>query len=83
MPFGLINVGATFQCAMDIAFRGLVNKSVVIYLDDVTVFSKNRSDHVHHLKQIFDRCRKYGISLNPKKTIFALTEGKTFRFHHF
>ena len=40
MPFGLINAGATFQRAMDIAFKGLVNKSVVIYLDDVTVYLK-------------------------------------------
>lgn len=40
-PFGLINVDATFQRAMDIVFKGLVNKSVVIYLDDITVYSKN------------------------------------------
>ena len=40
MPFGLINVGATFQWAMDIAFKGLLNKSVVVYLDDITVYSK-------------------------------------------
>eukprot|EP00253_Pinus_taeda_P005312 PITA_05312 len=46
MPFGLINAGATFQSAMDIAFKGLVNKSVVIYLDDITVYSKKQSDHL-------------------------------------
>ena len=40
MPFGLINTGATFQRAMDIAFGGLINKSVVVYLDDITVYSK-------------------------------------------
>ena len=40
MPFGLINAGATFQRAMDIAFKDLVKKSVVIYLDDITVYSK-------------------------------------------
>jgi hypothetical protein len=50
MPFGLINVGATFQRAMDIAFRGLINQSVVVYLDDVTVFSKNKGDHLDHLR---------------------------------
>lgn len=38
MPFGLINVDATFQRAMDIAFKGLVNKLVVIYLDDIIVY---------------------------------------------
>jgi hypothetical protein len=54
----------------------LINKCVVVYLDDVTVYSKNREDHIQHLTQIFERCRKYGISLNPKKTIFGVEEGK-------
>ena len=39
MSFGIINVGATFQRAMDIYFRGMINHSVVGYLDDVTIFS--------------------------------------------
>ena len=61
---------------MDIAFRGLSGHCVVVYLDDVTIFSKRREDHVFHLKHIFDRCRKYGISLNPKKSMFTVLEGK-------
>ena len=80
MPFGLINVGARFQRAMDIAFKGLVNKSVVIYLDDITVYSKKCSNHLRDLKQIFQHCQKYGISLNPKKSFFALSEGKLLGF---
>ena len=54
MPFRLINVGATFQRAMDISFRGLINKSIVFYLDDITVYSKKQEDHVPHLKVIFE-----------------------------
>jgi hypothetical protein len=42
MPFGLINAGETFQRAMDVAFQGLINKCVVVYLDDITVYSKKR-----------------------------------------
>jgi hypothetical protein len=80
MPFGLINVGATFQRAMDIAFRGLINQSVVVYLDDVTVFSKNKEDHLAHLRSVLQRCRKYDISLNPKKSIFAVEQGKLLGF---
>ena len=76
MPFGLINVGATFHRAMDIGFRGLIGCSVVLYLDDITIFSKKRDEHAFHLKQIFERCQKYGISLNPKKCVFAVTERK-------
>eukprot|EP00253_Pinus_taeda_P032841 PITA_32841 len=80
MPFGLINAGATFQRDMDIAFKGLVNKAVVIYLDDITVYSKKRSDHLRDLKQIFQRCLRYGISLNAKKSFFTLSEGKFLGF---
>lgn len=76
MSFGLINVGATFQHAMDIAFRGIINESVVIYLDELTIFSKHRSDHFQHLKVVFKRCRKMRISLNPKSDFFAVTKGK-------
>ena len=73
IPFGLINAGATFQRDMDIAFHGLIGRSAVVYLDDIMIFSKKREEHASHLKQIFERCRKYGISLNPKKYVFAVT----------
>ena len=76
MPFGLINAREKFQRAMEIPFRGLINKCVVVYLDDVTIYSKNREDHIQHLTQIFERCRIYDISLNPKKNIFGVEEGK-------
>lgn len=80
MALGLISVGATFQRAMDIVFKGLVNNSVVIYLDDIIVYSKKHSNHLRDLKQIFQHCQKYGISLNPKKSCFALNEGKLLGF---
>ena len=71
----MINAGATFQRAMDLDFRGLINHAVVSYLDDVKCFSKHRPNHISHLKKVFERCRKYKISLNPKKTIFEVTRG--------
>jgi len=76
MSFGLINAGETFQREMDVAFWGLIGRCMAVYLDDVTVYSKNREEHIQHLTQIFERCRKYRISLNPKKTIFSVEEGK-------
>jgi hypothetical protein len=76
VPFGLINEGATFQRAMDVSFRGRINKCVVVYLDNVTMYSKNREDHIRHLTHIFERCMKYNISLNLEKTIFGVEEGK-------
>ena len=53
MPFGLINDGATFQRAMDISFRGLIGRSAVVYLDDITIFSKKREEHTFSLKANF------------------------------
>lgn len=44
------------------------------HLDDVTMFLKRRLDHLCHLKNLFERCWKYAISLNPKKRIFTLSK---------
>ena len=76
MPFGLMNVGETFQRAMDIAFEKEIHDFLVIYLDDITIFSKTDNEHLEHLRRVLLKCRKFGISLNPKKTIFGLEEGK-------
>ena len=70
MPFGLINAGATFKRAMNIAFLCFLQRFVIIYLDDITIFTKKRHDHLLALRHVFDRCKKYGISLNPKKSFF-------------
>jgi hypothetical protein len=76
MPFGLMNEGATFQREMDIAFVGEKDKFFLIYLDDITIFSSSHELHLYHLKRTFLKWRRYGISLNPKKSNFALKEGK-------
>lgn len=54
MLFGLVNVGKTFQHAMDITFMELIKQSVVVYLDDMTMFSRRREDHICHLKKFFE-----------------------------
>lgn len=76
MPFSLIDVSATFQKATDLLFGDLKDKIIVVYLDDLTVFSDKWEDHFSHLVKVFERCKYHKISLNPKKTIFAVTEGK-------
>jgi hypothetical protein len=76
MPFGLMNSRANFQQAMDIAFNGERDKFVVIYLDDITVFSKTNKEQCYHLRKVFQRCRKFGLSLNPNKSLFSMKEGK-------
>lgn len=75
MPFGLINAGATLQRAMDIAFAKETHEFLVVYQDDIIVFSKSDNEHLDHLK-FFIKCRKFCISLNPKMKLFGLEEGK-------
>jgi hypothetical protein len=49
---------------------------MVIYLDDIMIFSKSDDEHLQHLDNIFLKCRRYGISLNPRKSHFSMPEGK-------
>lgn len=76
MPFGISNIGTTFQRAVDYAFANIKDIFIVIYLDDLTVYSKKATDHLEHLRRVFERCGKFGISLNPNKSFFGIVEGK-------
>jgi hypothetical protein len=61
---------------MDIAFIGEKDKFVVIYLGDIIVFSRSDEEHCYHLRKFFLKCRRFGFSLNPKKSLFSMKEGK-------
>jgi hypothetical protein len=56
IQFRLMNAGATFQRAMDIAFVGERDNFLVTYLDDLTILSKSDAEHLVHLKQTFEKC---------------------------
>ena len=53
MPFGMRNSRATFQRAMDIAFVGLKDNFVLIYLYDLIVYSNSHEEHLQHLRKVF------------------------------
>jgi len=76
IPIGLMNARATFQRAMDIAFIGEKYHFVVICLDDITVFSRSNKEHYCHLRKVFLKCRRFGLSLNPQKYLFSMKEGR-------
>jgi hypothetical protein len=76
MYFSLINAGSMFQRAMDFSFKYLIQKIIETYQDDLTIVSRERESHVSHLRTIFEKCRKYGVSLNPKTSIFGVDKGK-------
>jgi hypothetical protein len=61
---------------MDIAFNDLVGKCIIIYMDDLTMFSKTMENHLYDLSKVLKKCISYGLSLNPKKCVFGVSEGK-------
>ena len=79
LSFGLKNAGATFQRAMSYAFHD-IRHIVQPYLDDFPAHSAQREDHPEHLRQIFLRCRRYNIHLNPHKCVFCVDFGYLFGF---
>lgn len=67
MPFGLCNAPATFQRLIQHCLGNLVNESLLIYLDDVVVFSPDFNSHLLHLEEVFARLHQHGLKLQPKK----------------
>ena len=80
MPFGLKNAGATYQRLVTKMFRPLLNNTMEVYIDDMLVKSKLRSDHTAHLQQTFDLLKEYGTKLNPLKCAFGVSVGRFLGF---
>ncbi|GBG60205.1 hypothetical protein CBR_g3449 [Chara braunii] len=74
MPFGLTNVPATFQRCMNDLFRPWLDKFVVVYLDDILVFSKTLQEHQGHLRQVLEKLREANFKNNAKKCEWAKTQ---------
>lgn len=74
MPFGLTNAPLTYQRAVNKAFKEYLGIFMKLFLDDFTVYS-DIPDHLHKLRLCFEKCREYGISLNPEMCIFLVASG--------
>src|SRR5579863_10557988 len=74
MPFELTNAPATFQRAMNKIFARILRDFVVIYLDNLNVFSRNFNEHLKHLREVFKRLRNAGLKLKAKKCQFFKKE---------
>jgi hypothetical protein len=79
MTFRLKNAGATYQRAMNYIFHDLIDKLVVIYIDDIMVKSKS-AEGLEDLRQVLERTRRFGLRMNPKKCAFGVSAGQFLGF---
>ena len=76
MPFGLTDAPATFQRLMECTLAGLTGKQCLIYLDDIVIFSKDFTEHMERLKNVFQVLQQAGLTLKPSKCHFMQREVK-------
>ena len=70
MPFGLTNAPATFQRLMNQVFNGMLYKGVIVYLDDINIYSKTFDEHLEKLQEVLQRLQAAGLKLGPDKCHF-------------
>ena len=76
LPFGLCNSPATFQRVMQRCLGDQALSSLLIYLDDVIVYSDSFDEHLVRLEQVFIRLQQHGLKLKPRKCGFFKKEVK-------
>jgi hypothetical protein len=74
MPFGLTNVPATFCTLMNDIFWEWLDDFVVVYIDDILVYSGSLEEHAEHLRKVFQRLRKNKLYAKLEKCEFGVTE---------
>jgi len=70
MPFDLINAPAAFQQFINDIFSNLLDVCVVIYLDDILIYSNNMSEHHQHVKEVLKYFHKAGLYVKVEKCKF-------------
>ena len=80
MPFGLKNVGATYQRLMKKISKPLMGRTLEVYIDDIVVKSKTCTEHMQHLEEAFALMWKYNMKLNSLKCAFGINVDKFLGF---
>lgn len=74
MPFGLTNAPATFQSVMNLIFAHLLRKGVLVFMDDILIYSSTLSEHISLLEQVFEILRQQKFYVKLSKCSFAQQE---------
>ncbi|XP_048630698.1 uncharacterized protein LOC106448247 [Brassica napus] len=70
MPFGLTNAPAAFMKMMNGIFRDFLNEFVIIFIDDILVYSRSKEDHERHLRAVLERLREQKLFVKLSKCSF-------------
>jgi hypothetical protein len=73
MPFGLTNASSTFQSLMNDILKPFILKFVLVFFDDILIFSNSWAAHLQHVKQVFQVIRAHQLVLKKKKCTFEAT----------
>lgn len=71
MPFGLLNAPTTFQSIINDIFRPFLRKFVLVFFDDILVYSRGMQEHKWHLKEVLQLLQKNNLVINRKKCSFG------------
>jgi hypothetical protein len=71
MPFGLTNAPATFQCIMNSLFAPFLRKFVIVFLDDILVYSSSWTEHLEHLRAVLQKLRESKFFAKVSKCSFG------------
>ena len=74
MGFGLCNAPATFQSLMNEVLRPYLRKFVVVFLDDILIFSRTWKEHLEHVRTVLSSLRQHQLFCKPSKSLFGATE---------
>jgi hypothetical protein len=71
MPFGICNAPTTFMRVMNDVFMPFLDNFVIVYLDDILIFSETWDEHVRHVKQVLDTLQRENMYAKLSKCEFG------------